>query len=97
LATLTKYWDQKIGHPNEDLNAGMILTGDNLPRHYIIEELQKADIPMLHTPLHSQAAMQKIHSFTSKIRNDDDEKVREAIEVVERHIDFNSLDQLLQM
>ncbi|MBS0604011.1 MAG: AAA family ATPase [Verrucomicrobia bacterium] len=95
LATLTKYWDFKIGHPHEDLESGMILTGDYPPRHYIVEELKKADIPMLYVPFHSHTAMQKINSFTSKIRQDDVEKVKEAIAVVEGHIDFDLLQSLL--
>jgi phosphate acetyltransferase len=96
LATLTKHWDFKIGHPEDDLEAGMILTGDFPPRHYITEELRKADIPMIYIPLHSHAAMQKINSFTSKIRKEDVEKVKEAIQVVEKHIDFKLLEKLIQ-
>ena len=91
LATLTKHWDFKISHPEDDLKAGMILTGDFPPRHYITEELRKADIPMLYIPLHSHAAMQKIHSFTTKIRTEDTEKVKEAIDVAEKHIRFDIL------
>ncbi len=95
LATLTKHWDYKISHPHEDLEAGMILTGDYPPRHYIVEELKKAEIPMMYVPLHSHAAMQKINSFTSKIRQEDIEKVNEAISIVEGHIDFELLYSLL--
>jgi phosphate acetyltransferase len=96
LATLTKHWDYQVEHPQADLEAGMILTGDYQPRHYLIEELKKADIPMMYVPVHSHTAMQQIHSFTTKIRNEDVEKVQEAIEVVEKHVDFDHLDDLLQ-
>ncbi len=95
LATLTKYWDHKQSHPKEDLEAGMILTGDFPPRHHIIEELKKAEIPMLYTPAHSSAAMQMITTFTAKIRTEDVEKVREAITLVENHIDVVTLKKLL--
>jgi phosphate acetyltransferase len=94
LATLTKHWDFKIGHPYEDLNAGMILTGDQPPRHYIIEELKKADLPMLYVPYHSHTVMQKINSYTSKIRQEDTEKVKEAIHLMESHINFDLLHSL---
>jgi BioD-like phosphotransacetylase family protein len=96
LATLTKHWDVKIRDPLNDLKTGMILTGDFPPRHYIIEELQKARIPMLHIKEHSHTAMQMISSFTAKIRTEDIEKVKEAITVVERHVDFDLLDALLR-
>lgn len=95
LATLTKHWDYKIGHPHEDLEGGMILTGDHPPRHYILEELKKAEIPTIYVPLHSYAAMQKINFFTSKIRQDDLEKVSEAIDVVESHVNFDLLQSLV--
>lgn len=91
LATLSKHWDTKIARPKDDIKTGMILTGDHPPRHYIIEELKKANIPMLYTPFHSHTAMKMITSFTAKIQTDDTEKIREAIEVVERHIHFDLL------
>lgn len=96
LATLTKHWDTKAIDPKADPKGGMILTGEDLPRPFLIEELKKADIPMLHTPLHSTTVMEKIHSFTAKIRTEDIDKVQEAIEVVENHIDFDLLDALLR-
>ena len=52
---------------------------------------------MIYIPVHSHTAMQMITSYTSKIRNDDVEKVREAIAVVESHINFDLLDSLLQI
>ena len=96
LATLTQHWEYKIAHPGQDLESGMILTGDHPPRHLIVEEIRKADIPMLYIPVHSHTAVQMIHSFTAKIRTEDVEKVHEAIEVVENHIDFDLLDSLLR-
>ncbi|MBS0606565.1 MAG: AAA family ATPase [Parachlamydiales bacterium] len=96
LATLSKHWDTKIADPHDDLESAMILTGDHPPRHYIVEELQKAHIPMLYTPFHSHTAMKMISSFTAKIQTEDVEKVHEAIDVVEKHIDFDLLDLLLR-
>lgn len=97
LATLTKHWEYKITDPESDFKAGMILTGDHPPRHFIVDELKKADIPMLYTPVHSHTAMQMISSFTAKIRTEDVEKVHEAIALVENHIDFDLLDYLLRI
>lgn len=95
LATLAKHWDMKIADPTQDLKAGMILTGDYPPRHYIIEELKKANIPMIYTPFHSHTAMKMITSFTAKIQTEDLEKIKEAIEVVEKHLDFDQITTLL--
>lgn len=96
LATLSHHWDVKIADPTQELKAGMILTGDHPPRHYIIEELKKADIPMLYTPFHSHTALKMITSFTAKFQIEDVEKVKEAIEVVEKHIDFDHLNTLIK-
>lgn len=96
LATLTKHYEHQITHNGADFKGGMILTGDYPPRHYIVEELKKADIPMIYTSVHSHTAMQMISSFTAKIRTEDVEKVHGAIEIVENHIDFDLLDTLMR-
>jgi len=96
LATLTRFWDLKISHPDEDLQAGMILTGKNPPKDSLIEQIKRAKIPMLYAPVSSFVAMKMINTFTSKIRNDDNEKIEEAISVVEKHVDFEMLAKALQ-
>lgn len=93
LATLTKHWDVKIANPNDDLAVGMILTGDAPPRQTIVEALKKANIPMLYAPVSSYKAMEMITSYTVKIRIEDKEKINEAIEIVESHIDFDKLSK----
>ncbi len=94
LATLTKHWDLKITSPTEDLEAGMILTGRHPPRPAIVEQIKRSHIPMLYAPLSSYMAMKLITSYTAKIRQEDVMKVKEAIEVVEAHIDFELLATL---
>jgi len=82
LATLSK-------HLEDDLDAGMILTGDIPPRSSIVEQIRRAEIPMLYAPVNSYTAMKMITSYTAKIRKEDLPKVKEAIDVVESHIDFS--------
>lgn len=94
LATLTKQWEIKHNNLGEDLGAGLVLTGEHPPRHFIIEQIKKAHIPMLYTSVHSHVAMQMLSNYTAKIRKEDQAKIKEAIEVVESHIDFESLLQL---
>ncbi len=93
LATLSKYWE--VASSKQPLHIGMIVTGDLPPRHFIIEELKKADIPTLYAPLHSYDVLEKINSSTAKIRQEDGEKIKEAINVVEKHIDFSLILGLL--
>jgi len=91
LATLTKHWDLKITSPDEDLKAGIILTGSIPPRESLVEQIKQAEIPMIYAPVSSYNAMKMITSFTAKIRKEDEEKVKEAIDIVESHIDFDTL------
>jgi phosphate acetyltransferase len=91
LATLSKHWDCKISHPEEDLEVGIILTGSRPPRKKIVEDVKKANIPMFYTPMSSFKTMQKINSYTAKIRKEDTEKVTEAIHLAQTHIDFDAL------
>ena len=97
LATLTKHWDVKIANPLEDLEAGIILTGGTPPRQTIVEALKKANIPMLYAPVSSYKAMEMITSYTVKIRKEDKEKIQEAIELVESHIDFDKLSKAVNL
>ncbi len=94
-ATLQRHWEIKMVSPNEDLETGMILTGDVPPSHLLLEEIRRANIPMIYTPVTTYAAMKMITSFTAKIRNEDVQKVREAIEVVEGCLDFERLIEVL--
>jgi dethiobiotin synthetase len=95
LATLTRFWDLKIAHPEDDLQTGLILTGKIPPDHQIVEQIKKANIPMLYAPVSSFIAMKMIHSYTTKIRSEDAPKIAEAIKVVESHVDFEQLEQAI--
>ncbi|MBU6384202.1 MAG: AAA family ATPase [Verrucomicrobia bacterium] len=97
LAALTKYWDSKIAHPNEELELGLILTGKTPPKESIVEQIRKAGWPVLYAPLSSFAVMKMVNSYTSKFRKDDPLKIKEAIQVVETHIDFEKLGKALQL
>ncbi len=91
LATLTRFWDMKISSPDTDLEPGIILTGKTKPKDTIIEQIQRAGIPMLYAPVSSFVAMKMINSFTTKIRSEDRSKIEEAVKVVESNINFDLL------
>ena len=91
LATLTRYWDMKIAHPNQKLEMGMILTGKTPPKDLILKQLEQANIPVLYVPLSSFIAMKMINTYTTKIRKGDTPKIEEAVRVVENHVDFDRL------
>lgn len=96
LATLTRYWDLKISHPDDDLEAGMILTGKNPPNSAIVDQIARANIPMLYAPVSSFVAMKMINTYTTKIRKEDTAKIEEAVKVVEENIDFDLLTKSLK-
>lgn len=89
LATLSRHWNLKTSNENDDLEAGLILTGDDAPSPLIMEQLKSAGIPAIYAPVSSYTAMKMITSYTAKIRREDLPKVKEAIDVVEKHIDFS--------
>jgi dethiobiotin synthase len=96
LAALTRFWDLKLAHPDEPLEIGIILTGKNPPKESLLEQIQRADIPVLYAPVSSFIAMKMIHSHTAKIRKGDTAKIEEAVKVVESHIDFDTLLQSIR-
>jgi phosphate acetyltransferase len=91
LATLARHWDIKIANRNDDLEAGLILTGQTPPKPSLVEQIRKANIPMLFAPVSSSTAMKMIHSHTAKIRREDTAKIEEAVRVVEAHLDFDRI------
>lgn len=91
LATLTRFWDLKISHPEDDLQAGIILTGKSPPKETIVEQIKRSKIPMLYAPVSSFVAMKMINTYTTKIRKEDTAKIEEAVKIVEEHIDFDLL------
>lgn len=95
LTVLSKFWDSKIYSSKEDLACGLILTGETPPKKSIIERIKQADIPMVYVPLDSYEVMKKISSFTAKFRVEDKEKLQKGISLVESHIDFEKLLNIL--
>ena len=95
LTILSKYWELQSLQKEKNLQFGLILTGQLAPRNFVIEELQKANIPALYVPLHSDEVLEKISSFTAKIQKEDGEKIQEAISLVEQNINFPLLLQIL--
>lgn len=95
LATLTRVWDLKIAHAEEDLQTGMILTGKIPPKPSIIEEIRRAHIPMLYAPVNSFTAMKMINTNTTKIRKEDTAKIEEAVKIVEEYVDFDLLQKII--
>ena len=94
-ATLEMHWTMQIKDPNSQSNFGMILTGHTPPSYAIIDEMRKSDIPMIYASVNSYEAMRLIHSHTCKIRLEDKEKIAEAIDLVESHVDFDTLIDLM--
>jgi phosphate acetyltransferase len=94
IATVGKHMRWKL-EQGKDWEGGLILTGQSAPREELLQRIKTLDIPILHTPLCSFDAMKKINSFSAKIRQEDTEKVKEAIDTVEHNISFEALMEAL--
>jgi len=94
-AVINKHWEHKQKFPQGDLRLGLILTGERSPKPSLLHALEQANMPVLYVPLHSDNALQKIHSFTAKIRTEDIEKINEAIDIATSHIHFHTVQTLL--
>lgn len=79
------------GHPEGDLQRGLLLTGHHPPNEELIDQLRQLEIPALYAPVGSYRAMEMITHFTAKIRGEDHHKVERAIRLVEEHLDFDLL------
>ncbi len=96
FATLKAHWNTKIKHPEADLKSGFIFTGSSPPTEHIVSQIRKADIPALYCARSSFSAMKMISGFTAKITFEDEQKVHEAISVMENHIDLERLCHIME-
>lgn len=76
---------------NIDFEGGLILTSQNAPRDELLKRIGNIDLPILYTPLSSFEVMKMITTITPKIRQEDTVKVKQAIDIVERHVSFDLL------
>jgi hypothetical protein len=70
---------------------GMILTSKLAPSDSILKLIQETDIPALYAPVCSYDAMKMITSLIAKIRRDDVPKIKQAIDLVEKNVNFDLL------
>jgi len=71
--------------------SGMVLTSQHPPSPNILERIRKADLPIIYAPVCSYDAMKMITSFTTKIRNEDTQKIERAINLIESNIQFEKI------
>jgi phosphate acetyltransferase len=90
LATQERY-AQALQHNPEEVTCGLILTGKTPPNAALHQQLKSIDIPVLYAPLCSYDVMKMITSFTAKIRKEDTPKVEQAIQLVEKEVNFELL------
>lgn len=95
-ATLRAHWRYQEKYPSGDLRAGFIFTGSSPPSDEVIKAIDRADIPMLYSARSTFIAMKMITGFTAKIGVEDEKKVREAIDVMEHHIDLDQLTAIMK-
>lgn len=69
---------------------GLILTGKTLPSEELIKKLKRAMIPVIYANCEHYEAMQMICLNTSKILNEDIDKVERAIHLIENHINLDT-------
>lgn len=82
---------KKCRSKNEPFHTGLILTGKSLPTASILKKIKQTEIPFLYTQRANYEVMQMINSYTSKILNEDQDKVEMAISLIEHHINLDLL------
>lgn len=86
-ALISRYKKQK----DQAFEVGLILTGRTLPKDSIIKKLKKTLIPVIYTNCEHYEAMQMICQHTSKILNEDIDKVDRAIHLIEKYINLEEI------
>jgi phosphate acetyltransferase len=76
---------------SEKIPLGFILTGDIPPSSWLKEEMQKSSHIVLQTAKSSTDVLLELSQFHAKIQLQDHEKIREAIKLVRKHLDFEKI------
>ncbi|MBC7190360.1 AAA family ATPase [Candidatus Aerophobetes bacterium] len=71
--------------------AGMILTGGLLPHKGVLKLMKESHFAILLTEDDTYTATKKVHERRVKIRAQDEEKVREAAELVKNYLDIEEI------
>ena len=82
-STLTEAEDRSI--------AGLVLSGDLLPHHRILELVANSEVPVISSPLDSYAVASAIHSMTVKTLPGDVEKIDKIQALIDRYVDVERL------
>jgi len=71
--------------------AGLILSGGRAPKRRLYNSLKKAGIPTLMSRLGTYEVASRVHDLTVKIKYRDKNKVKMAMDLVERYVDIDQI------
>jgi phosphate acetyltransferase len=71
--------------------AGIILSGGLTPNKRVWNALKKADIPTLVSSFNTYDVAAMVHDLTVKIKSRDSNKIKMVFDIVEKHVDMDSL------
>lgn len=89
IATIGKHLRER--QAKRPWETGLILTGKTPPRDELQKRMQSLDLPIIYAPMCSFDVMKKVSTFNAKILREDTAKVQEAINIVEKNINFELL------
>ncbi|MCE5295033.1 MAG: AAA family ATPase [Chlamydiales bacterium] len=87
ISTIGKHLREK--QAKRDWETGIILTGQTPPRDELKKRMQNLDLPIIYANACSFDVMKKVSTFNAKILREDTAKVQEAINIVEKNINFD--------
>jgi hypothetical protein len=71
--------------------AALVLTGGIIPHRSVTKILREADIPVLIAEEDTYSAASKVHDLNVKIKPQDSNKIKMAIQTVEKYVDINKI------
>ncbi|MEA3489663.1 MAG: AAA family ATPase [Candidatus Omnitrophota bacterium] len=69
--------------------AGLILSGGRTPKRRVYNALKKTDIPTLMSRHDTYDVASRVHDLTVKIKSRDKNKIRMAIDMIEKYVDVD--------
>lgn len=82
---------KKLNSKSKPFELGFLLTGQLPPKESLVKKIKAAGVPLIYTPMDNYDVMKKISLHTSKILNEDTDKVEKAIRLIEKNVNLELL------
>lgn len=78
------------------INTALVICGKKSPSDFLIQEMKKYNTSFLYTEKSVEKTLLNVSEFQAKISFEDAEKIKEAIDLTQKHLDFKLIESFFK-